>query len=117
MTLARTLYESERAGAAPWAADAMPAWEDLRDGHVTRAFYERMAAVAERACAGSDAATANAQRDALADAVAELLPAVEAERADRKDFEFSTADAQQRKRRTTRLLGKVKAAIEEARRR
>ncbi len=109
--LARKLYET---ACAQTFAPMIP-WDRVDPVH--QATWESIADAAERACAGSDAATANARCHALADAVAELLVAVEAERADRRDFEFSTADAQQRKRRTTRLLGKVKAAIEEARRR
>lgn len=108
--LARKLYETLCAGVAmtPVPFDRLAPSQ--------QAIYEGMEAIAATYFCGSDAATANAQRDALADAVAELLVAVEAERADRRDFEFSTAEAQQRKRRTTRLLGKVKAVIEEARR-
>lgn len=108
--LARKLYE---AACTQTFAPMIP-WDRVDRAH--QATWEAIASVAESALCGSDAATAGARCHALADVAAELLTAVEAERADRKDFEFSTSEAQQRKRRTTRLLGKVKAAIEEARR-
>lgn len=109
MTLAQKLYE------ASWEMEygtlPAPPFGTLPSAAV--AHWSSLASVAESTLTGSDASVSAARASALADLARELVAAVQAERADRKDFEFSTSEMQERKRRTTRLLAKMKAAIEE----
>jgi hypothetical protein len=108
MTLAQKLYET----ACVQTFAPMQPWERLDP--VFQVAWEAIADVATIHLSGSDASVSAARSEALLDLARDLVAAVQAERADRKDFEFSTAEAQERKRRTTRLLNRMKAAIEEA---
>jgi hypothetical protein len=108
MTLAQKLYEARF---AQLGEPAPVPFEHLNE--LTQASYEDLASVATLHLTGSDAATANARLGGILDVLGELLPAIDAERADRKGIEYTTAEMQERRRRVTRLLREVRALVVE----